>query len=278
MADSMTSGAKDALEIEILVKAIYDCYGYDFREYAPASLARRVHATLVKHGLQTISELTQKVIHSPEFFARLLDNLTVTVTEMFRDPTFYLTLREKVFPYLQTYPELKTWIAGCATGEEVYSVAILKKETGLYDRSLLYGTDINPRALARAREGILALGNVAKADRLYRDSGGKRQFSDYYVSKYDAAIFDSSLKEKLVLSDHNLVTDSHFGEMNLILCRNVLIYFSPALQRKVLKTLWGSLRPGGFLCVGSRERVDCERDLPGCFTYSKTERIFQKKA
>lgn len=274
----MTEEKWDKLELELLTQAILQRYGYDFREYSPASLKRRVTATLKSEGLSNISELIEKVVHAPEAFSRLLDGLTVTVTQMFRDPTVYRCLREKIMPYLQTYPEIKVWNAGCATGEEVYSVAILLKECGLYPRSMVYGTDINPRALSRAREGILSGDSITEATKNYIESGGTTSFSRYYTADYGAAILDSTLKSNLVFSDHNLVTDFHFGEMNLIMCRNVLIYFTPPLQQKVLKLLWDSLRPGGFIVLGAKERLDCTANLPGCTPYSKSERIYQKRA
>lgn len=271
-------GQIEFLELERLTHAIYEQYGYDFREYAVSSLKRRVIAMLHKENLSTVSELTDRIKQSPDYFAKVLDNLTVTVTEMFRDPPVYKALRENVIPYLQTYPELKIWNAGCATGEEVYSTAILLREAGLYSRSLIYGTDINARALSRAREGIIASMAIESATRNYLESGGQYSFSRYYTAQYNAAILDSTLKKNLVFSDHNLVTDTHFGVMNLILCRNVLIYFSPSLQQKVLQLLWDSLRVGGFLCLGAKERLNVTPAFPGCHVFSKVDRIYQKKA
>ncbi len=273
----MTERDWEGLEVDLLIRAVFERYGYDFREYSPASLRRRIKAVLIKQNVRKVSELTEKVIHDPDAFSALLVHLTVTVTELFRDPLFFRSLRENIVPYLQTFSELKVWHPGCATGEEVYSMAILLTEAGLYERSLIYATDINVNALTKAREGIIAEKALSEAQGRYKESGGLFNLSKYFTTEYRAAIADRSLKRHLVFSDHNLVTDGKFGEMNLILCRNVLIYFSPPLQRRVLQLLWDSLAIGGFLCLGMKERLDSQRDLPGCYLYSKADRIYQKK-
>lgn len=274
----MTERDLEGLEVDLLIQAVFERYGYDFREYSPASLHRRIRAVLIKQNLKTISELTEKVIHDPDAFSSLLVHLTVTVTELFRDPQFYRSLKENIIPYLQTYSELKVWHPGCATGEEVYSIAILLAETGLYDRSLIYATDINLNALNKAREGIVSEDALPAAEGRYKEAGGPFSLAKYFTTEYRAAIVDRNLKRNLVFSDHNLVTDGKFGEMNLILCRNVLIYFSLPLQKRVLQLLWDSLAIGGFLCLGMKERLDSHKELAGCHPYSKAERIYQKKA
>lgn len=265
-------------EIADFLSAVNDRYGYDFRHYARASLVRRLHVALLRENAATLKELTDKVLERPDCFFRVLDALTVSVTEMFRDPVFFRALAEEVFPYLATYTELKVWHPGCSTGEEVYSLAILLEEASLYGRTLFYGTDINPRALLAAREGILKTTALAEATEAYRLAGGRRALSDYYTAAYDNAIFTPALKKHLLFADHNLVTDQKFGEMNLILCRNVLIYFDRELQRRVVQLLWESLSLGGFLCLGSREHLEGLGTLPGARVVSKTERIYQKKA
>ncbi len=264
-------------EIDRLLEIIFDRFGYDFRSYSEASLKRRIHLALTRQNLSTVHELSEKIARDTNAFSMLLNQLTVTVTEMFRDAQVFKYLRDQVFPYLKTYPELKIWHAGCSTGEEVYSLAILLMEAGLYERCLIYGTDINPRALQKARDGILSGPSIEEATARYTAAGGVHSFSKYYTMESGVAVLDPRLKKNLVFSDHNLVTDSKFGEMNLILCRNVLIYFSLELQNRVLALLWESLGMGGFLCLGSKERLDSRRHLQGCRVMSTSERVYQKK-
>lgn len=245
----------ETIEIDLLLEAVFRRYGYDFRSYARASIERRVRQFLSGSGCASVAEMIPKVLHDGEFFSRLVRYFSISVTEMFRDPSVYRAVREKVVPLLRTWPHVKIWHAGCATGEEVYSLAIVLKEAGIYDRSTIYATDFNDEALDRAREGIYATGKLQEATRNYQHSGGQRSFSEYYHAKYEAAAMDASLKERLVFSSHNLASDSVFGEMHLVFCRNVLIYFNRDLQNRALGLFTESLVHGGFLCLGTKENI-----------------------
>ncbi|OQX96483.1 chemotaxis protein CheR [candidate division KSB1 bacterium 4572_119] len=243
------------IEIELLLEAIYQKYGYDFRKYSRASIKRRILHRLAKTDLDSVSEMQHRLLYDVEFFDKLLLDLSVNVTEMFRDPNFYLDVRKEVFPVLKTYPYLKIWHAGCATGEEVYSLAIMLREEGLYDRALIYATDFNEVVLKKAKQGIIPLNEIQKYTANYQKAGGKESFADYYTAKYNSALIDQSLKKNIVFSDHNLATDGVFGEMNLIFCRNVLIYFKKELQNRVIGLFRESLCNLGFLCLGSKESL-----------------------
>lgn len=245
----------ETIEIHLLLEAIYQRYGYDFRCYAKASIKRRVNNFLKKSGFTRISDLTMMLLRDESFFEELLRNFAVSVTEMFRDPGFYQAIRKEIILYLETYPFIKIWHAGCATGEEAYSLAILLKEEGLYDRATIFATDIYDDVLSNAREGIYSLEQMKKYTENYQKAGGRRSFSDYYHARYDSAIMDKSLAKNITFAKHNLVTDSVFGEMHLILCRNVLIYFDTSLQEQVLRLFNDSLIHGGFLCLGSKESL-----------------------
>ena len=218
------------IELSLLLEAIHLKYSYDFRRYSTSSLKRRLVQALEHFDCRSLSALQERVLRESEVMHRLLAYLTVQVSEMFRDPSFYRALREKVMPYLRTYPSLKVWIPGCATGEEVYSLAILLREEGLLDRTLIYATDINPEALSNAEAGIYDLDRFADFSKAYREAGGRASLSDYYTAGYNAAVFDKTLREGVLFSDHSLATDSVFAELHLITCRNVLIYFDRALQ------------------------------------------------
>jgi chemotaxis protein methyltransferase CheR len=250
---------KDAekIEIELLLEAIYQKHGYDFRNYARSSLIRRLSYIRQKNNLNYISELIPKVLYDKAFANQLLRDISVSVTEMFRDPEFFNELRTKVIPLLKTYPYIKIWHAGCATGEEVYSMAILLKEEGFYDRVQIYATDMNEVSLQVAEEGIYSLESMRKFTGNYYKSGGTGSFADNYYAKYQMAIINQDLKRNIVFTNHNLVTDHVFGEMHLIICRNVLIYFNRELQNKVLHLFNQSLVHHGFLCLGSKESLDC---------------------
>jgi chemotaxis protein methyltransferase CheR len=264
-------------EIESLLEAIYSRYGYDFREYSAAHIKRRINNQLFMSGLENMSQMQAKVLKDEIFASKLLQDLSITVTEMFRDPGFYVSLRETVVPVLKTYPFVKIWHAGCSTGEEAYSMAIVLKEEGLYERSTIYATDFNQHALTKAKEGIFSSGAVKEYTTNYQLSGGKESFSDYYTSHYDNVIVSNSLKKNIVWANHNLVTDSVFAEMHMIFCRNVLIYFEKNLQNKVQRLFYNSLVNGGILCLGSKESLRLS-DL--CEAYSeldKKHRIFKKK-
>lgn len=277
--DAVGSEANDFdIELHLLVDAIFLKYHYDFRGYAGASLKRRLTAAMVRFGCTTLSQLQDRVLHDLTFFPTLLDYLTVQVSEMFRDPAYFLALREKVVPLLRTYPSLKIWIAGCSTGEEAWSLAILLREEGLLDRTLIYATDINPRALAQAQAGVYAIDRIAGFTENHRRSGAPTSLSDYYTAAYDRAVFDKSLREQIVFSDHSLATDSVFAEMQLVSCRNVLIYFTRELQDRALALFRDALCRKGFLGIGSKESLQFSAEAEAFDAFAQRERIYRKKA
>lgn len=265
------------IELQLLLQAIYLKYGYDFRNYAKASIKRRVHHRLNKDKLSSISEIQHKLLYDESFFNTLLMDLSINVTEMFRDPEFYLALREKVMPLLHKMPFLKIWHAGCSTGEEVYSMAIILKEEGLYARTQIYATDMNEVVLQKAKEGIFAINRLKQYTVNYQKAGGQESFSDYYSARYEYAVMEKSLKENILFADHNLATDGVFGEMNMIVCRNVLIYFDRNLQNRVLDLFLESLRDGGILCLGSKESINFLKQADAFEEISKKEKIYIKK-
>jgi chemotaxis protein methyltransferase CheR len=244
------------IELKLLLEAIFQAHGFDFRDYALSSLRRRILSFMFEEGYETAASLQHKVIHDPAVMKKLLMALSVNVTSMFRDPEFYLALRDQIIPFLKTYPFVRIWSAGCCTGEEVYSLAIILHEEGLLDRCRIYATDLNNEVIARAREGVFPLNDMKKNSQNYFESGGKIAFSNYYVACYDLVKFDTSLIRNAVFAQHNLATDSSFNEFNVILCRNVLIYFNRELQKRVHVTLHESLCNFGFLCLGSREMIN----------------------
>lgn len=265
------------IEYKLLLEAIYLAYGYDFRSYSQASLRRRISHHLMMQHVDNISELQGSILRDRIAFSRLLNDLTINVTEMFRDPEFYRAFREKVVPVLKTHPFLKIWHAGCATGEEIYSMAILLQEEGLYDRSHIYATDIDKNVLEKAKKGIFAASSLKKYTQNYQKAGGKADFSDYYTARYDNVIMDAGLKRNVVFADHDLATDQVFGEMQVILCRNVVIYFNKSLQERVFRLFYDSLDMGGALCLGSKESLrfaNCE----GAFeTIDANNKIYRKR-
>jgi chemotaxis protein methyltransferase CheR len=265
------------IELRLLVDAIYLRYHYDFRGYAAASLKRRLATAMARFGCATLSQLQDKVLHEPTVFPALLDYLTVQVSEMFRDPQYFRALRERVVPLLRTYPLLKIWVAGCSTGEEVYSVAILLREEGLLERSLIYATDINSHALQKAETGVYELDRIAGFTENHRQSGARSSLSDYYTAAYDRAVFDKSLKKHMVFSDHSLATDSVFAEMQLVSCRNVLIYFDRALQDRAVGLFREALCRKGFLGIGSKETLRFSSHADAFDEVSREDRIFRKK-
>lgn len=245
----------EALEIELLLEAVFRYYGYDFRNYAPASLKRRIWNVIEAEGLSSISGLQEKVLHHRDCLERFLLVLSVNVTAMFRDPSFYLAFRNVVVPLLRTYPFIRIWHAGCSTGEEAYSMAILMQEEDLYNRCRIYATDMDEAVLKKAKEGIFPLERMQDYTYNYQQAGGKRSFSEYYTSGYEHAIFSSSLKKNLIFSQHNLVGDGPFNEFNVILCRNVLIYFNKMLQERVQNLFYESLIKFGILGLGRQESL-----------------------
>src|SRR5690349_24532468 len=245
----------DEIELALLLEGVYRRYGFDFREYAPASLRRRVWRRVHAEGLPTISALTDKLLHDSATMERLLLDLSINVTAMFRDPTFYVAFREQVVPMLRTYPYTRIWVAGCSTGEEVYSLAILLLEEGVYERARIYATDINESVLDRARAGVFPLDKMREYTQNYIKAGGTRAFSEYYLAKYDGAQFQRSLIENVVFAQHNLVSDRSFNEFNVIVCRNVMIYFDRTLQDHVHRLFYESLATFGVLGLGHKESI-----------------------
>jgi chemotaxis protein methyltransferase CheR len=242
-------------ELEYFLQSVFDKYGYDFRSYSQAHIKRRITNRISMSRLHSLEDLQSKILTSTSFASLFIKDLSINVTEMYRDPNFYAAVREKVIPRLKTYSFLKTWHAGCATGEEVYSMAILLTEENLYDRSLIYATDFNQQVLDTAKAGIYSEQKTKQYTRNHQLAGGNTSLSDYYIAKYDKIIMDKSLKKNIVWAHHNLVTDSAFAEVQLILCRNVLIYFNQDLQNKVLELFHESLAKGGYLCLGARESL-----------------------
>jgi len=264
------------IELRMLVEAVYLKYNYDFRDYTGASQKRRVLVAMREMECATVSELQSRVLHEPNGFAQLLQYLTIPVTEMFRDPEYFLAVREQVAPFLKTYPSLKIWVAGCSTGEEVYSLAILLKEEGLLERSIIYATDINPESLDAARRGVFPLERMRLYTENYQKSGGKAAFSDYYTAAYGGALFERSLMENVTFADHSLSTDSVFSETHFVSCRNVLIYFNRRLQDRVLGLFHDSLCHRGFLGLGSKESIDFSSYAERFESLAKRERLFRK--
>ena len=267
----------EKIELELFLDAIHQRYGYDFRHYARASVSRRARHILAKSGHQHLSDLIPLLLHDESFAFQAIYDFSITVTEMFRDPTFYQAVRQLVTPYLQTYPFIKIWVAGCATGEEVYSLAILLKEEGLYNRTTIYATDFNETALKKAAEGIYPLKDVQQYTGNYQKSGGLHSFSEYYHADYNSAIMDTALKTNITFAQHNLVTDSVFSEVQVVFCRNVLIYFDRSLQNWVLNTLANSLSRGGFLCLGTKETLEFSSVVDQFKAVNLQERIYQKR-
>jgi chemotaxis protein methyltransferase CheR len=243
------------IEIQLLLEGLYQYYGYDFRNYALASLKRRIHSFMHSQGLKNISALQEKLLHDRTCVDRFLVDLTVNVTSMFRDPSFYLSFRHNVVPLLRTYPFIRIWHAGCSTGEEVYSMAILLQEENLYHRCRIYATDTNEKVLQTAKTGIFPLKLMQEYTQLYLKAGGKESFSQYYTAAYDHAIFRASLRDNVIFAQHNLATDSSFNEFNVIFCRNVLIYFNQILQKQVHTLFYNSLCNFGILGLGRQESL-----------------------
>jgi len=265
------------IEIRLLLEALFLTYHYDFRNYAMASVKRRLRQARQALGFATISAMQESILHDPSLLPKLLGYLTVQVSEMFRDPSFFRAIREKVVPHLKTYPSLKVWIAGCSAGEELYSMVILFREEGLEERTLFYATDINAEALAVAEAGVYALDRVQLFTENHRKSGGKSSLSDYYQAAYGRASFDKSLRRNVVFSDHSLVTDAVFAEMHLISCRNVLIYFDRDLQDRAIRLFEGSMVRKGFLGLGAKESLRFSA-LAGSFEeLSREEKLYQKR-
>jgi chemotaxis protein methyltransferase CheR len=266
----------ERIEIQLLLEGIYRHYGFDFRAYAYASLRRRIWKRIDANGLKTISALQDRVLHDPSMMEQLLLDLSINVTAMFRDPGFYVAFRRDVVPALRTYPFIRIWHAGCSTGEEAYSMAILLEEEDLYDRARIYATDINEVVIRRAKEGIFPLDRMQEYTQNYIRAGGTRSFSEYYTAMYDGALFAPRLMRNIVFSQHNLVTDRSFAECNVILCRNVLIYFDRTLQQRVHKLFHESLPIYGYLGLGSKESLRFTGFEDNYESVDRREKIYRK--
>ena len=264
------------IEIQLLLEGIYRYYGFDFRNYAPSSLKRRLRNILATEQLQSISVLQDRILRDPQTLERFLVGLTVNVTSMFRDPTFFVAFRQHIVPILRTYPYVRIWHAGCSTGQEVYSMAILLQEEEIYHRCRIYATDTNEAVLQRAKSGIYPLELMQEHTQLYLKAGGKRSFSEYYTAAYDNAIFRSSLRDNIVFSQHNLATDGSFNEFNVILCRNVLIYFNQTLQQRVHGLFYDSLCPFGILGLGRQETLKLTAYEKYYEELDRSERLYRR--
>ena len=266
-----------AIELQLLLEAIYLKYHYDFRGYAEASLRRRVRTAMGHFNVRTLSQLQDLILHDETTFPPLLDFLTVPVSEMFRDPSYFRSLREHVLPVLRTYPSLRVWVAGCSTGEEAYSIAILLREEGLFERTLIYATDINPVTLEKAESGVYDIERLPGFTENHRLSGARTSLSDYYTTGYGRAIFDKALRTRMVFSDHSLATDSVFAEVHLVSCRNVLIYFNRELQDRAVGLFREALVRRGFLGIGSKESLRFTRHAAAFVDVVRADRLYQKK-
>ena len=273
----MNQNELENLEIDLLLEAVFRRYGYDFRSYARASVVRRLRQLLEQTGLASAGELIPKALHDPAFFQELLAALSITVSGMFRDPEFWRSLRENVVPLLRTYPYIRVWVAGCASGEEAYTMAILLKEEGLAAHSTIYATDINDQALAVAKEGIYPLRQVREYSENYQKSGPHDSFSRYCHASHDHIIMSRELKKNITFANHNLVSDQVFAEMHLILCRNVMIYFNQELKDRVLGLLDSSLIRGGFLCLGTKESLRFSSSESCCEEIDSKNKIYRKR-
>ncbi|MCA1294493.1 protein-glutamate O-methyltransferase CheR [Paenibacillus sp. alder61] len=267
---------REQLEIELLLEGVHRLYGYDFRNYALPSLRRRIWHQVHAERVTTISALQEKVLHDRECFERLVYSLSIPVTEMFRDPSLFRAFREKVVPLLRTYPYIRVWHAGCSTGEEVYSMAILLHEEGLYDKARIYATDMNGRSLQVAKEGVFGIEKMKLYTKNYQDAGGTRSFSEYYTARYNSVIFQPFLRKNMIFAEHNLATDQSFNEFNVIFCRNVMIYFDETLRNRVHSLFHQSLSHFGVLVLGAKESIhfteydDCYEPL------DRVEKMYRK--
>jgi chemotaxis protein methyltransferase CheR len=265
----------DDIEVDLFIQAMQRRYGYDFSQYAPASLKRRVIQLAEQLESKTISGLIERVMHEPPLLPRVLDGLTVPASDMFRDPTAFRGLCEQVLPLLASYPQINIWQAGCAHGQEVYSLAILLEEAGLYERTQIFATDLSERALYEAQEGIYPAREAQQWSRNYQAAGGKHSLADYYSARYNLLKLDQRLRRNVTFAQHNLVSDGVFCEAHLILCRNVMIYFSNVLQNRVLSLFHDSLVRGGFLCIGMRESLDYASAATSLTPFDERLRIYR---
>jgi chemotaxis protein methyltransferase CheR len=276
MKELSQTGTAEEIEIRLLLEALFLRYHYDFRNYSMSSIKRRLRQAREQMEFASFSAMQERILHDPSMLPQLLRFLTVQVSDMFRDPDYFRAIRERVIPHLRTYPSLKVWIAGCSSGEELYSMVILFREEGLEDRTLFYATDINPEALQAAEAGVYPIDRVQSFTANHQRSGGKTSLSDYYQAAYGRVSFDSSLRRNVVFSDHSLVTDAVFGEMHLISCRNVLIYFDQDLKDRVLGLFKDSLAHRGFLGLGAKESVRFSTQAQAFSDFVRDEKIYQR--
>lgn len=265
------------IEIRLLLEAIFQKFHYDFRGYSMASVRRRLSQARIHFSCENYSQLQDRVLHEPDMLAKLLSFLTVQVSEMFRDPHYFKTIREQVVPHLKTYPSLKVWIAGSSTGEELYSFAILFREEGLFDRTIFYATDINQDALQKAEAGVYNADRLQLFSENYQNAGGRASLADYYTAHYGSARFDQTLRSRTVFSDHSLVTDAVFAETQFVSCRNVLIYFDRELQNRAIGLFKDSLSRRGFLGLGAKETLRFTDHADSFTEFSRNDRIYQKR-
>jgi chemotaxis protein methyltransferase CheR len=265
------------VEVKLLLEAVYLRYQHDFRDYAVTSLRRRMRQAMARFGCERLAQLQDRLLREPALFDQMLQFFTVQLSEMFRDPAYFKALREHVLPVLRTYPSFKVWIAGCSSGEEVWSLAIVLAEEGLLDRAVLYATDINPQALRRAEAGMYPIDRVAQFSRNYQQAGGTGSLSDHYTAAYEGAVFDRRLKKQIVFADHSLATDSVFSEVHLVSCRNVLIYFNPRLQDRAVGLFRDALVHRGFLGLGSRESLQFGAHAHAFEPVVAAERVYRRR-
>ncbi|MBW4083761.1 protein-glutamate O-methyltransferase CheR [Paenibacillus sp. S150] len=275
-AQTGTKQELEQIEIELLLSGVHRLYGYDFRNYALPSLKRRIWHHVHAENVPSISALQEKVLHDRNCFERFVYTLSIPVTEMFRDPGLFLTFRQKVVPLLRTYPYIRIWHAGCSTGEEVYSMAILLHEEGLYDKARIYATDMNARSLQQAKEGVYEISKMKQYTKNYMEAGGTRAFSEYYTAKYNSVILQPYLRKNIIFAEHNLATDTSFNEFNVIFCRNVMIYFNDELRDHVHGLFHESLSRFGVLVLGSKESIHFTRYSDSYEPLDRVEKIYRK--
>jgi chemotaxis protein methyltransferase CheR len=266
----------EKIEIELLLEAIYRYYGYDFRNYAQSFIQRRILQRVHKENLASISALQEKVLHHPEIMRKLLSDFSINVTEMFRDPDFFKSFRKNIIPIVKDYPTIRIWHVGCSTGEEVYSMAILLHEEGIYEKARIYATDMNKKILERAKKGTVPLANMQQYTKNYIEAGGIKDFSEYYKVEGEQVVFNPVLQKNMMFAEHNLVTDSSFNEFDIIICRNVLIYFNKNLQNEVHQLFYESLSLSGFLGLGKREGIKFTRYENYYEEIDSTEKLYRK--
>lgn len=266
----------EEMEVDFLLEAIYRLSGFDFRQYNKSSISRRIHNRMKINGISTITGLLEKVIHEESHLEQLLNDFSINVTEMFRNPSFFKAFREEVVPILREYPEIRIWHAGCATGEEVYSMAILLEEEGLKDKAVIYATDMNEQVLEKASKGIFPIQKMQAYTKNYMLAGGSKAFSEYYKTDSQHAYFHPTLLENIIFAQHNLVTDQSFNEFHVIICRNVLIYFNSELQEQVQQLFYQSLSPEGVLGLGDKETLKFSRVMENYQELVGSERIYQR--